>query len=612
MTTGTTAPTGGVAGASRPVRWPPPAVVVGALTAAGLLHVGLVALRYHVGSFDDDAAYLYMARGLAHGTGLAGRLPNGYPLLWDYPPGYPALLAPLVLAFPGFLAERLLSVACTGALYPMTWVWLRRSGVGERQAAAVLALLALNPVLATFGSMVTPDVPFVVLLLLLVLVADRHAVTTILVAAATVWVKEAGLAVAGGVVLWLVWTRRWARAAVTATALALLVLPLVLARLSAGVAVAGARYTGEIAGTSLLDRLTGALQFVFYAVYAGVTPVDSPLADHWATLVVFAGLASASAAVFCAVGAVAWWRRQGTGDAVIWIVAAYALECIAYRYVNERRTLLVLPVLAAWYVMGAIAVGRRLIRLSRQRGGPSVTAWHRGFAVAACLGAAALLVQFPVDFKEPIGHGTSRPAGSPYMTLLSHLGPPRSPVATDYLWTTALFTGHPGAKDAFYATYGRCSPAAALRALRRQHAAYGLVAALNGRSLDDRCLGRLAEREPWAVPLLRTDRDDATVFEVIGPGTAHPDLRLLRRGRSGLLPAGATVTQITLGPSDDARIQVLTSGGWRTVAASRGRRPWTLVHLDTPAWAVRVTGRAGQLAVLGRIASRRSNCSPAC
>jgi hypothetical protein len=42
--------------------------------------------------------------------------------------------------------------------------------------------------------------------------------------------------------------------------------------------------------------------------------------------------------------------------------------------------------------------------------------------------------------------------------------------------------------------------------------------------MDSPCLLGLAESQPWAVRLLHTSRDDASVFELIGPGTAHPDL----------------------------------------------------------------------------------------
>ena len=598
------------------------------LTALAVAHAVVVGTRYHVGSFDDDAAYLYMARGLARGVGLSGRLPNGYPLLLDYPVGYPALLVPLLLLLGsghGFLAERALSVVCTAALLPLTWVWLRRRGIGERPAAAVLGLLAVNPVIATFGSMVTPDVPFAVAFLGLLLVTETWwhsarawspwAVLTVVLLAGTVWLKEAGLGMAAGLVMWLLWCRRWLRGALAAAGTAVLLLPLLTARVAAHVPVAGARYTAEIGhniGGGILHRLVvlpaDAAQLVFYALYAGVTPVDSPLSDHLATLVVFAGVASAAAALFCTVGAVTWIRRYGSRDPVAWFVAAYALECIAYPYVNERRTLLVVPVLTAWYVLGAVATGRWLVGAARRRGWADPEVWHRRLAVSAYVGAALLLVQFPTEYRETIGHSTSRPAGSPYMTLLSRLGPRGARVETDYLWTTALLTGHPGVKGAFYATYGRCSPSAALDAVRRDRAAYGMVAAFNGHSLDDACLARLAGTEPWSVVLLHTPRDDATVVEYLGPGTVHPRLRpLLRVARAGRervwqLTAGARVTQVSVGASDSVDIRLRVAGRWRTVARRRHPSPWTLVALAraTPATAVAVAGSAvSELVVLG-------------
>ncbi|MHB1929553.1 MAG: hypothetical protein ACYCUG_09070 [Acidimicrobiales bacterium] len=598
------------------------------ITALAVVHVAVVGLRYHVGSFDDDAAYMYMARGLLHGVGLTGSLPNGYRMLLDYPPGYPAVLVPVLWLFGtghGFVAERMVSVACTAAVFPMTWVWLRRRGMGERPVAAVLILLALNPVVATFGSMATPDMPFVVVFLGLVLAAGSWgastrrsapwAVVTVVLAAGGVWLKEAGLAMAAGVVLWLAWSRRWTRAAGAAAGTAALLAPLLAARLAAHIPVAGSRYTGEIdhnVGGGLLHQITvlpaGAAQFVFYALYAGVTPVDSPLSDHLPALVVFAGVASAAAAVLCTVGAVAWWRRHGSRDVVVWVVGAYALECVVYPYVNERRALLVVPVLTAWYVLGAAVSGRWLVGVARRRGWADAAAWHRRFAAAACVGAALLLVQFPTDYKEAVGQATSQPGGAPYMTLLARLGPRSARVETDYLWTTALFTGHPGVKDAFYATYAHCSPAAAFASIREDRAAYGLVAAFNGHSLDDACLARLAGREPWSVVLLHTARDDATVVEYVGPGTVHPRLRALlsvervKAGRVWHLPPRSLITQVSVGATAGVTIRLRAAGGWWTVA-NRGRpAPWTLVQLAHPvvATAVSVTGGAAvQLVVLG-------------
>ncbi len=609
-----------------------PVALVAALAALGLAHVAVVSIRYHVGSFDDDAAYLAMAEGIAHGVGLTGHLPSGYPLVKDYPLGYPALLAPLVLAFgpgPGFWAERLASVACYGALFPLTWIWLRRRGLGTGVCAAVLALLALNPLLATFGSMVMAEAPFLVSLLGLVFAAEAwgrserawvpSGVATVLLGVALVWLKEAGLAVDGGIVLWLAWNRRWGRAlAASVTSVALLA-PLVIARVLVHIPIAGLRYNGEIArnlGGGILHQVlllpVGAAKFLFYALFDGVTPVFSPLSDHWAVLVVVGGIASATAAVFCVVGAVLWCRRYGGSDTVPWMLGLYVLESIVYPYVNMRRTILVVPVATAWYVLGARATTRWLVGVARRRGSACPERWRRRAAGAAAVGIALLAVQFPTDYKVYLGQGTSRPEGSPYMTLLAHLGPPRAVVETDYLWSTSLFSGHPGAKSAFDVTYHHCSPAAALAGLRRDHAAYGLTAAFNGNTVDDPCLARLAGTEPWAVELLHTAWDDATVFEVVGPGTPHPHLRGLLVARRGpprhvwALPAGSTVRQVSVGATSGVTIRLLTPAGWRTVVR-HGPAPWVLAELpgglEASAVAVDSARALHDLAVVG--SSRR-------
>ncbi|MGH9125796.1 MAG: hypothetical protein ACRDZ8_13870, partial [Acidimicrobiales bacterium] len=49
---------------SWPDRWTMGAIVV---TLVGLAHALVVSIRYHVGSFDDDASYVSLARAIAAG-----------------------------------------------------------------------------------------------------------------------------------------------------------------------------------------------------------------------------------------------------------------------------------------------------------------------------------------------------------------------------------------------------------------------------------------------------------------------------------------------------------------------------------------------------------------
>ncbi len=109
--------------------------------------------------------------------------------------------------------------------------------------------------------------------------------------------------------------------------------------------------------------------------------------------------------------------------------------------------------------------------------------------------------------------------------MLSALGRPDDVVETDYRSTIALFTGHRTANTAFVNTLISCTDAVTDVSVSQDNAGYLLIGAVNKPDLiDSPCLFEQATSEPWAVRLLRTDRDQASVFELIGPGTAHPNL----------------------------------------------------------------------------------------
>src|SRR6202030_1088187 len=161
-----------------------------------------------------------------------------------------SLLAPLVKAFPGtFVPFRLLSVVCFAALFPLTWAYLRRRRVPEWIAVGTLAVLALCPALATFGSMVMAESPFLVLLLITLMLAERWqqatrflgplGVGTIVATAGLVWVKEAAWAMAAGFVLWFFLGRQIKKAAALAIGVGASLVPVVVARAAAGVPLAG-------------------------------------------------------------------------------------------------------------------------------------------------------------------------------------------------------------------------------------------------------------------------------------------------------------------------------------------------------------------------------------
>jgi hypothetical protein len=221
------------------------------------------------------------------------------------------------------------------------------------------------------------------------------------------------------------------------------------------------------------------------------------------------------------VGFAVWIRRHR--DAACVVVPAYLLETLLYPFINERRVILVLPVIMAWYVLGAWAVigglVRRLARTRRTRDGSYLLP-----AVCGLLVIVPLAFQFPRDYLYALNQDSPRPGGSAYMALLRDLGQPHDVVETDYLWTTALYSGHPTANPAFVATV--CDAGVITDAIRQDGAGLLLNAALNKPGLvDNPCVLAVAGTQPWAVRLYRTARDDASVFELVGPGTGNPLLR---------------------------------------------------------------------------------------
>ena len=526
-----------------------PLVIVVVTAALGLIHVLAVWGTYHVGSFDDDAAYLMSAKALAHGHGLTYVLPPGQPLVGAYPAGYPAILTPLSF-LPGSLATygRLLSLACYLALFPLTWAVLRRHRFSQVTAAIVLVLLAGNPVAATYGSMVMAETPFLVVFLLFLLALHRWdrqdraltaaGVSVVLLTASMVWIKEAGLGLALGLVIWLALKRHWSKALLTIGTLVALSLPLLIARGMSHVPLLGSRYSSEIGSVNgpLLHRLTHlpwqALGlYERWAVPQSILPTnEAPLPLHGLGGFLFAILRF-SIAPLVLLGAVRYFRRHSA--ATIVVLAGYLLQTLLYPYTNERRVILVLPVVLACFVLGCQTVLEVLTAAVRgARAGQTTRPGFRApapvLAVAAVLAIGILSVQFTRNYLLPRNTSTSNPGASESMALLRALGSPSEVVESDYVWTTAMYSGHDTRSGAFLSCVSDAAKAAALA----DDASYLLTSGFAAQGIGSPCAGAIASRAPWAVRLYRTQKDLTAVYALIGPGTTHPNLVDLTAGRA--------------------------------------------------------------------------------
>ncbi len=616
---------------------------VGLPLLLGLIHVALVAPKYHVGSFDDDASYIITAHALLSGQGLTGHVASGETVVSLYAPGYSAILVPLVWLWPhSFVPLRVLSVVSYAAVFPLTWIFLGRRHLGFGLRMSVLAVLALGPPFATYGSMVMAEGPFLVVLLLLLLAVDRwlaegRAVSAwgggvVVLSGALIWLKEAGVGLIGGLFLWVVIAkhpRRVARAVTLAAGVGLLVLPVVVARLVLGIPLAGARYTSELGAFyqgGLLGRIVHVLphsgwHLLSTAIPATIVPYLTPLpiAGHWTD--VWKAL-SWHVTALAAIGAVVWARRYR--DPVPAMLGVYLVESASWPFVNERRAILVLPVLIGWYVIGGATVWVRVRKWQQRRSSgsrPSAVTLAVAVLLPVALVGVPLIAQMPRDYLFAWGQSSSRFEGSRYVAILRQLGSPSSVVETDYRSSTALFTRHRTKWTAFLDTQGLCYLPGILQALSQDRADFLLLGDLNKPLvLDSPCLASVAETGDWAVPLLHTNRDSASVFELVGPSTGHPDLTNPVLGQQPTVVSSSEggaaslnlvrptpVTQVSLG---EAGILAGTSGSrvtsvsvqielpdrqWQTVASApsavgdgTGNAPFLLAHFPRPRMALAV------------------------
>lgn len=528
------------------------------------------------------------------GHGLTGHVASGQVVIGLYPPGYSALLAPLVWIWPhDYLAPRLLSLAFYLAAFPLTWIYLERHRVGAVLKFAALMVLALGPPFATFATMVMAEAPFIVLLLMMMMAVDRwreqdRAISwvgfeVILLAAGLIWLKQAAVGLIAGLIIWMVvggGIRRRAKGLLLLAGVALSLAPVIVARVIAGVPLAGARYSQELGGFyqgGLFSRLadvlpTSTLHLLSTAIPATLIPYLEPLpiqgqwADLWKVL-------SWHVTILVAVGAVAWFRRYR--DATMPMVVVYLAESVLWPFVNERRAILILPLLVAWYVLGAAEVwawtGRLAVRArpavahsTRLLKGPAVTVFRPtlGAGLVIVFVAAPLVVQVPRNYLFAWGATSSHFGGTRYDAILARLGSPSDVVETDYQSSVALFTGHTTDWSAFISNQGTvCDAAAIPLELLSDKADYLVLGDFNKPGvLDSPCLLTQATTNIWAVELLHTAADNATVFELVALPSGHPDLTNVLVGIqpntdvSGAvttiswdLPAPAAVDQISLG-----------------------------------------------------------------
>jgi len=239
-----------------------------ALVVATASLVYLLRLDRVAGLMVDDAWYILLAQSLASGEGYRLISSATVPILPVVPPGFPALLSPLFILSPSFPANLLLlkavSVAAMAGVGVATYIYATECRrVPSTMATAVAAATVLTPSLVFLAtSTVMPEAVFMLAQLLAVVALDRAgraggaggaggtgaAVVAGGLAAVSVLLRSAGVALLVAGLVYLLATRAWRRAlAFSATAVVCLVPWMAYSSAHAPTAEQSASHGGTIA-----------------------------------------------------------------------------------------------------------------------------------------------------------------------------------------------------------------------------------------------------------------------------------------------------------------------------------------------------------------------------
>jgi hypothetical protein len=97
--------------------------------------------------------------------------------------------------------------------------------------------------------------------------------------------------------------------------------------------------------------------------------------------------------------------------------------------------------------------------------------------------------------------------------------------------------------------------------------------------MNSPCFLDLANASPWAVRLLHTSRDDASVYELIGAGTAHPDLIDLGANRNQVQSRSGDAAVVTLDWGTPSVVSQVSLG---EAALATGSTASTTLEIRTP------------------------------
>ncbi len=202
----------------------PPARAIGVAIAV-VVAIYVLRLDRVAGLMVDDAWYIVLAQSLARGDGYRLISSATAEILPAVPPGFPALLAPIIAVAPAFPANvvwlKLISLAAVFAMAVVCWVdFTRHRGLPANQATLLTTVTVLTPGLVFLAtSTVMSDCVFALAQVITVCVVERIVrreetdgrapVVAGLAAGVTILIRTAGVAVViAGIIYLLISSRR--------------------------------------------------------------------------------------------------------------------------------------------------------------------------------------------------------------------------------------------------------------------------------------------------------------------------------------------------------------------------------------------------------------------
>jgi hypothetical protein len=399
----------------------------GRLALGGFLLLGVLLFDPRLFTGGDNVVYQLLARALAEGRGYVTLYEPGEPPHALYPPGYPALLAPLVAAGGGVLASKLLSLAAAAASVWLSARWLRdrlEPGSGGAAArAAALALLATSSTLLAYSHWMLTEAPFLAVSLGALILAERPDrprgwVWAALLAAFGFLLRTAGFPLCVAVA-WAAWRRRGAFAGAASAGISGLAVLLWTLR-NAVVAPGEPGYLDQLLQADPYVPAEGALTFAALAARVGENAAAYAFLELPRTVWPFlpgggapptAGIAL-GAALLALLIAGAWRQasRRGIGAGEVY-AALHACLLAVWAWNGERFLLPILPLLLSYVALGGVsvaAVGERLIGRPTRTAGAAAAAPRRIVAAALAVlvlpNAAFAAVRVPEQLRVTAAH----------------------------------------------------------------------------------------------------------------------------------------------------------------------------------------------------------------